>query len=207
MNSGNCAEFPVAPRCALAHDPGHDSGKIEGRAGQAREGRDCRCAAGLSPRARADQARRLAGGRLRRGRARSAGGPGGRRRRGARSQADPQGHRRFQAADAGAARAIVRGNLRDLIVRGRLRIAFADRPRQYPARLAVGAQARGAGAAGNAQTRVRRRPRPARHRLRLRGGDRRRRPGGLDSGSIDHRQGDARSPDVRAGAGLSRLWF
>ena len=52
----------------------------------------------------------------------------------------------------------------------------AHRPRQYPARVAVGAGARGGGAAGRAAAGLRRWPRPHRCRLRLRGGDRRRRP-------------------------------
>ena len=42
------------------------------------------------------------------------------------------------------------------------RLAGADRSRQHPARLAVGADARGAGAAGDAAACVRRRPRQAR---------------------------------------------
>ena len=93
------------------------------------------------------------------------------------------------------------------VVCGRLCLAGADRSRQYPARLAVGAGARRARAAGNAAARVRRRPRPARRALRLRCRDRRRRNRDVDRGSVDHRQGDARPPDVRAGAGLPGLWF
>ena len=75
----------------------------------------------------------------------------------------PKGIDDFQAADGGAARGTVRGNLRDRLVCGRFRLAGADRPRQYPARLAVGAGARGARAAGDAEACVRRRPRPARY--------------------------------------------
>ncbi len=71
----------------------------------------------------------------------------------------------------------------------------AHRPRQYSARLAVGAGARGRGAAGQAAAGLRRRPRPHRCRLRLPGGDRRRRPGRLDRGGLDRRQGDARPAD------------
>ena len=41
--------------------------------------------------------------------------------------------------------------------------------------------------------------------LRLRGRDRRRRAGDVDRGRFDHRQGDARPADVRAGAGLPGL--
>ena len=59
-----------------------------------------RRAAELPARARADEARRLAGRGLRRGRARAAGGTGGCRRGRARSEAYPQRHRRFQAPDA-----------------------------------------------------------------------------------------------------------
>ena len=65
-------------------------------------------------------------------------------------EANPEGHRRFQAADGGAPRGTVRGDLRDRVLCGRLCLAGADRSRQYPARLAVGAGARGARAAGNA---------------------------------------------------------
>ena len=122
-------------------------------------------------------------------------------------EADPERHRRFQAADGRAPRGTVRGNLRDRVLCGRLRLAGADRSRQYPARLAVGAGARGACAAGNAETCVRRRPRPDRHALRLRRRDRRRRPRDVDRGGLDHRQGDARPADVRAGAGLPGLRF
>ena len=174
---------------------------------QTGQGRDRGDAAELSPRARADQARRLAGGRLRRGRARAAGRPGGGRRRRAGSEANPEGHRRFQAADGRAPRGIVRGDLRDRVVCGRLCLAGANRSRQYLARLAVGADARRAGAARNAEACVRRRPRPDRRRLRLRRRDRRRRHRDVDRGSLDHRQSDARPPDVRAGAGLPGLRF
>src|SRR5437879_5055179 len=73
MNSGTCAEFPVAPQALLAHDARHESGKIRERSSQAAKRRDCGRAAELSPRTRPDQARRLAGGRLRRSRARPAG--------------------------------------------------------------------------------------------------------------------------------------
>ena len=73
----------------------------------------------------------------------------------------PKGIDDSKRLTAGAARGIVRGNLRHRVVRGRLCLAGADRPRQYPARLAVGAGARGACAAGNAATCLRRRPRPA----------------------------------------------
>ena len=58
-------------------------------------------------------------------------------------EADPEGHRRFQAADGGAPRGTVRGDLRDRVLCGRLCLAGADRSRQYPARLALGAGARG----------------------------------------------------------------
>ena len=57
------------------------------------------------------------------------------------------------------------------------------------------------------QARICRRPRQGRRALRLRRGDRRRRHCDVDCGGIDHRQGDARPPDVRAGAGLSGLWL
>src|SRR5713226_2625592 len=72
MNSGNCAEVPVARTGSLAHDPRHESGKIRERSSQAADGRDYGRAAELSPRTRVDQARRLAGGRLRRSRTRPA---------------------------------------------------------------------------------------------------------------------------------------
>ncbi len=170
----------------------HDSGQIERSTGQARKRRDRGDATELSARARADQARRLAGGRLRRGRARSAGRSRGGRGGGAGSQADSEGYRRFQTADTGAPRGAVRGNLPDRIVRGRLRIAGANRPRQYPARLAMGAGARGACPAGNAETCLRRRPRPPRYGLRLRRRHRRRRIGALDRG------GPRSSPRSRA---------
>ena len=99
LNSGNCTGFPVARGLALSHDPGHDSRQVReknrqgGRqgTGQAAERRHRGRAAELSPRAGADQARRLAGGRLRRGRARSAGGSGGGRGRGARPKRIPKG--------------------------------------------------------------------------------------------------------------------
>src|SRR5437868_396270 len=93
VNSGNRPEFPVALPRRLAHDPGHDSGKSNGRSGEAGQGRHCGGAPELSPRARADQAWRLAGRRLRRGRTWSVGGSGGGGRRGARSQANPERHR------------------------------------------------------------------------------------------------------------------
>ncbi len=200
--------FPVAPRRPLSHHPGMIRDKsAKRRRPEPRKARDRGQAAELSPRARADQARRLAGGRLRRGRARSAGRAGGGRCRRAGSEANSQGDRQFQAADGGAPRGIVRGDLRDVVVCGRLRLAGADRSRQYPARLAVGAGARRAGAAGNAETRVRRRPRQDRCRLRLRRRDRRRRHCHVDRSRLDHRQGDARPPDVRVGAGLPGLWL
>ena len=81
----------------------------------------------------------------------------------------------------------------------------ADRSRQYFARLAVGAGARGRGAAGQAAPGLRRRPRPHRCRLRLPGGDRRRRSGRLDRGRLDRRQGDARPADGLPGRRPSRL--
>ena len=117
----------------------------------------------------------------------------------------PKGHRRFQAADRRAPRGTVRGDLRDVVLCGRLCLAGADRSRQYPARLALGAGARRARAARNAEACVRRRPRQDRRALRLRRGDRRRRHRDVDRGGLDHRQGDARPPDVRAGAGLPGL--
>lgn len=49
--------------------------------------------------------------------------------------------------------------------------------------------------------------RPARHGMRLRGRDRRRRHRPVDRSGLDHRQGNAGPPDVRVGAGLSRLRF
>jgi len=55
MNSGNCAEFPVAPPASLAHDARHESGKIRESSGQAAKRGDCGRAAELSPRTRADQ--------------------------------------------------------------------------------------------------------------------------------------------------------
>ena len=173
----------------------------------AAKGRDRGCAAELSARARADQARRLAGGRLRRGGARSAGRPGGGGRRRAGPEANPKRHRRFQAADSRTPRGTVRGNLRDGVLCGRLCLAGANRPRQYFARFAVGACPCGARAAGNAEACVCRRPRPDRHALRLRRRDRRRRDRDVDRGRLDHRQGDARPPDVCAGAGLPGLRF
>ena len=84
-------------------------------------------------------------------------------------------------------------------------LARAHRPRQYPARLAVGAGARRGGAAGAAAAGVRRRPRPHRCRLRLRGGDQRRRAGALDRRRLDRRQGDARPADGAARRGASGL--
>src|ERR1700682_5504776 len=41
MNSGNCAEFPVASRALLSHDARHASGKIRERSSQAAGGRNC----------------------------------------------------------------------------------------------------------------------------------------------------------------------
>ena len=117
----------------------------------------------------------------------------------------PKGIDDSKRLTAGTPRGTVRGNLRHGVVRGRLCLAGADRSRQYPARLALGAGARGSRAAGNAETRVRRWPRPARYAVRLRRRDRRRRTGALDRGGVDHRQGLARPPDVRAGAGLPGL--
>src|SRR5260370_38287912 len=49
-NSGNSAEFPVAPLASLAHDARHESGKIRERSCQAADGRDCGLAPGLPPR-------------------------------------------------------------------------------------------------------------------------------------------------------------
>src|SRR6185437_1644447 len=178
---------------------------VKRRAGETAEGCDCGRAAELSPRARADQAGGLADRGLRRSRTRSAGRSRRGRGGGARSQKDPEGHRRFQATDRRAPRGTVRANLHDGRVRRRLCLAFADRSRQYPARLAVGAGARGRCAAGTAETCVRRWPRPAGDAVRLRCRDRRRRSGALDRGSLDHRQGLARSPDVRARSGLPGL--
>ena len=98
-------------------------------------------------------------------------------------------------------------DLRDRIVFGRLCLAGADRSRQYSARLAMGARARGAGVCRNAEARLRRWPRQARDGWRMCGRDRRRRADRLDRRSLNHRQGDPRPPDVRAGAGLPRLRF
>src|SRR6185369_13416936 len=80
-----------------------------------------------------------------------------------------------------------------------------DRSRQYPARFALGAGPRGPCAARDAETCVRRRPRQDRRALRLRCGDRRRRYCHVDRRRLDHRQGDARPPDERIGAGLPGL--
>src|SRR5947208_4903338 len=41
LNSGNCAEFPVAPQVLLANDARHESGKIRERSSQDAKRRDC----------------------------------------------------------------------------------------------------------------------------------------------------------------------
>ena len=170
----------------------------------------------LPARARGDQARRLAGRRLRRGRAGAARRPGRRGGRHPRSQARSARPRRFQEARR---RKRARSSMPRSAPAPRSAVAFgaarAHRPRQYPAGLAVGAGARGGGAAGPAQARVRRRPRPHRGRLRLRGGDQRRRHHRVDRGGLDRRQGHARPADgparpapsglrLRAAQGLQR---
>ena len=119
----------------------------------------------------------------------------------------PKGLRRFQAADGGASRGTVRRDLRNRIVRGRLWLAGTNRPRQYSAGLAMGAQARGRKFARSATARLRRRPRPARHGLRMRGRDRRRRHRRIDCRGLHHRQGDTRSSDAGVGGGLPGLRF
>src|SRR5438309_9728800 len=73
MNSGNCAEFAVAPQAPLAHDARHESGKIRERYSQAAKRRDCGRVAELSWVTGADQARRLGVGRVRRSRTGPAG--------------------------------------------------------------------------------------------------------------------------------------
>ena len=74
----------------------------------------------------------------------------------------------------------------------------AHRPRQHPARFAVGAGARRAGAAGAAEARVRRRPRPIDCGCDCQAVISRRRAGALDRGGLDRRQGDARPADDAA---------
>ena len=81
----------------------------------------------------------------------------------------PRGIDDSKRLTAGGAREAVRQDLRHRGLCGCRCFARADRPRQYLARIAVGAGARGASAAGHAQARLRRRPRPHRAALRLRG--------------------------------------
>ncbi len=77
-----------------------------------------------------------------------------------------------------------------------LRAAVAHRPRQHPARVAVGAGLCGEGAAGQTQAGLRRWARPHRRRLRLHRGDPWRRHRRVDRRGVDRRQGDPRPPDA-----------
>ncbi len=99
--------------------------------------------------------------------------------------------------------------LRDRASRRRLRLHGADRPRQYPAGVAVGAVARSRRATDDTAPGVRRRLRPRRRagRMRMPFGDRRRRHRGVDRRGLDRRQGDARSADDPARRRASRLRF
>ena len=83
----------------------------------------------------------------------------------------PRGLEQFQEARPRGARAALRQDLRQRRGGGGVRAAVAHRPRQHPARVAVGARLRGQGAAGQAEAGLRRRARPHRRRLRLHGGD------------------------------------
>src|ERR1700712_490679 len=40
LNSGNCAEFPVAQQGSLEHDPHHDSRQVREKSARAAQGRD-----------------------------------------------------------------------------------------------------------------------------------------------------------------------
>ncbi len=82
------ARFEHHPRMIRDKSAKKSDKKASREDAKAAEGRDRGRAAELSPRAGADQARRLAGGRLRRGRARAAGGSGGGRRRRPRSRSE-----------------------------------------------------------------------------------------------------------------------
>ena len=117
----------------------------------------------------------------------------------------PRGLNDSKKLDARRARKALRQDLRDRRSRGRLRLDRAHRPRQHPARFAMGAGARGARAAGAAEARVRRRPRQDRRRLRLRRGDLAAMRWCFDCGRLDRRQGDARPSDDAAWRCASRL--
>ena len=135
----------VADRVAAWSSWPHESQRRNGTASAARLPLDEEIAAAdVPPRALGAQARRMAGRRLRRGGPGAARRAGGRRRRHSRSRRCAARARRFETADAGAARGALRTHLRAGPGRGGDGAAVAHRPRQYFARLVVGAGARGA---------------------------------------------------------------
>ena len=215
LNSGNCAEFPVAPQAPLAHDPGHDSGKIQRKAKAKAKDAPAKLAKGVI--AVAPPSFRRERALIKRGVWPVAGcdeagrGPLAGPVVAAAVVLDP---RRIPKGidDSKRLTAERREELfEEICATASFAVAFgspARIDRDNILRASLWALARAVQrAAGNAEACLRRRPRPARYRLRLRRRDRRRRAGGVDRGGLDHRQGDARPPDVRAGAGLPGLRF
>ena len=111
----------------------------------------------------------------------------------------PRGLERLQEARRAGAREALREDLRNGAGVGRLRLDRAHRPRQYPARLAVGARRARSRRCRSAQARLRRRQQPHRLRLRMHGGGLGRRAGFLDRGRLHRRQGHPRPADGPAG--------